>query len=448
MKSNNKQPHRLSVSEVKQILSEEEFAQAKHKIEIATRTLEDVKSVLSSALFLHNGKLSTGTIDYAAFRIETLSLIFEIASKNFRISAKSGPEAYKEFLSDLGEEVGFSFARGLLSRLKSRDLFLEVQKIKKLLQLWTLFENETGAGETTLTSCSREKIVIHLRNNPLRRVESSPHAHCGFYSNYIRSLVNELHTVRARLIQQEIEESKVEALKVVNVVENPDADDNCVFIAKLRPEILSRSFDALYQAYELFYRLSESEDFSPCLPQARSALVSAQMESIGLEGERPPRQLFKIFKNVIQKNDFRRMKEVYQVTSKYIHSESASRKRLTSIHCQEILRDVRRSVYAFEFLDISEKERDDLRNKAILNDRLAVFRELTELVQKTEELDAEEKNETVRLLSQVKNGKVIEEQSQVQLVQRLRQLGGHIWEVAKPILTEVITAAIKKQSGL
>lgn len=445
MKNNNKKSRRLSVSEVKQILSEEEFAEAKHKIENATRTLEDVKSVLSSALFLRNGKLSTGTIDYAAFRIETLSLIFEIASQNFRKSAKSGPKAYDEFLLDLGEEVGFTFAKGVVSRVKSHDLFLEVQNIKKLLQLWALFENDTGAGETILKSCSREKIVIQLKNNPLRRVESSPHAHCGFYRNYIRSFLNELHTVRARLLQQEVEQATVEALKVVNVEEQPDAEDNCVFLAELRPEILTRSFDALYDAYEQFDKLSEAEDFSPCLMQARSALVSAQMESIRLDDERAPRQLFKVFEKILPRNDFRRMDEVYQVTSKYIHGEAASSGKLTKIRCREILRDVRRSVYAFEFLDITEKERNELRNKAMLNDRLAL---LTELVQKTEQLGAEEKRETVQFLSQVKKGKLIEEKKQVQLVQRLNRLGGKVWEVAKPILTEVITAAIKKQYGL
>jgi len=99
-KNNNKRSRRLSVTDIKQILSEEEFAEAKNKIERATQTLEDVKTVFSGILFLHNGRLSTGTIDYAAFRIETLSLIYEVASRNFRRSAKSGSKAYDEFLAD------------------------------------------------------------------------------------------------------------------------------------------------------------------------------------------------------------------------------------------------------------------------------------------------------------------------------------------------------------
>lgn len=388
----------------------------------------------------------TGTINYAAFRIETLSLIFEVASRNFRRTAESGSNAYDEFLADLGEEVGFTFARDLISRVKSRDLFLEVQDIRKLIQLWALFENETGAGETKLKSCSHEKIVIHLRNNPLRRVESSPHAHCGFYRNYIRSFLNELHTLRARLIQQEIEQVTVQALKVVDVLEHPDAEDNCVFVAQLRPEILTRSFDALYNAYDQFYKLSEADDFSSCASLARSALVSAQMEAIGLQAERAPRQLFKVFKEVLPRDDFKRMDKVYQVASKYVHiGETAPSEKLTRSRCWEILRDIRRSVYAFEFLNITEEQRTELRNTAMFNDRLAV---LTELVQKTEEIPPQERNETVRLLSQLKERKLVEEHHQVRLVECLNRLGGKVWEVAKPILTEVITATIKKQYGL
>ncbi|TET45487.1 hypothetical protein E3J59_03720 [Candidatus Aerophobetes bacterium] len=430
------------MSDVKRILSEDEFVEEKDKIERAKQSLEEIRSALSSALFLHNGKLSTGTIDYAAFRIETISLIFEVASRNFRRSAKSGPKAYDDFLADLGEEVGFTFARNLISRVKSRNLFLEVQDVKKLIQLWTLFENETGAGETKLKSYSDEKIVIQLRNNPLRWIESARHTHCGFYRNYIRSFLNELHTLRARLLEQEITGIiGAQARKVVDVLEKPDAEDNCVFVAQLRSEILTRSFNALYKAYEQFDKFSEADDFSPCASQARSALVLAQMDTIGLKGK-SPRQFFKVFQEVLTRDDFRRMDEVYQVISKYVHPETSQR--LTKSRCWEILRDIRRSVYAFEFLDLTEEQRVEFRNKAILNDLVV----LTGLVQKTEKLALQERNETVQLLSRLKKGELTEERHQVWLVECLKRLGGRVWEVAKPILAELISATIRKQYGL
>lgn len=441
---NSKRSRHLSVVDIKRILSEEEFADAKEKIEKTTQTLEEVKSVLSSALFLHNGKLSTATVDYAAFRIETLSLIFEFASKHF-LKSTGSDQVYDKFLEDLGEEVGFTFARDLISRVRNRDLFLEVQDIRKLIQLWTLFENETGAGETRLKHYSPEKIVIQLRNNPLRRAESSPHAHCGFYRYYIRSFLNELYTLQARLIQREIERATVQALKVTDVVEQPDAEDNCVFIAQVRPEILTRSFDVLYDAYEQFYKLSEDEDFSSCALVARSALVSAQMETIRLEGDRPPRQFFKVFKEVLPKDDFRRMDKVYQVTSKYVHIREGKGGKLTRSRCWEILHNIRRLIYAFENLNLTEEKRDELRNKAMLNDRLDI---LTELVQKTEELAPQERNETVQLISRLRKGELTDEHHQARLVEYLNRLGGKVWEVAKPILTEVITSAIGKRYGL
>jgi hypothetical protein len=54
---------------------------------------------LSDTLFLHNGKLTGGAIDYAAFRIETLSLFFELASRNFNKYENAGSKAYDDFLT-------------------------------------------------------------------------------------------------------------------------------------------------------------------------------------------------------------------------------------------------------------------------------------------------------------------------------------------------------------
>ena len=150
--------------------------------------MEDLKSLLTHAPLLHNGKLSTGTIDYAAFRVETLSLIFEIAQQTFRKFSQDPRLAYQQFLTDLGDEVGLTFARDLVGRLIEHNLLLPFQDVSKLLDLWASFENDTGAGETVITKYSPERITVRLRNNPLRRAETSPHAHCGFYKSYISSL--------------------------------------------------------------------------------------------------------------------------------------------------------------------------------------------------------------------------------------------------------------------
>ena len=53
---------RMSVKDIKKELSEKEFAETRGRIERATEILGDVKKLLSSALFLQNGKLSTGNI--------------------------------------------------------------------------------------------------------------------------------------------------------------------------------------------------------------------------------------------------------------------------------------------------------------------------------------------------------------------------------------------------
>src|SRR5947207_3140186 len=117
----------LDVEKVRRILAGAEYDATKEIVDRAESALEDFRNLLVHAPVLHNGKLSTGTIDYAAFRIETLSLIFEIARRTFRKFAKNSDHAYEQFLSDLGEEVGLSFARDLMNRLTRHDLLLSFQ---------------------------------------------------------------------------------------------------------------------------------------------------------------------------------------------------------------------------------------------------------------------------------------------------------------------------------
>ncbi|MBU4233352.1 MAG: hypothetical protein L6277_05185 [Desulfobacterales bacterium] len=434
----------LSPFEIKQLLSEEEHHKAKQKIESATKSLDELKSVITSSLFLNNSKLRTGNIDYTAFRIETLSLIFEVSLKTFSKSAKSGPKAYDDFLKDLGDEVGLTFARDLVNNLQLKNLFLASQKPKDFIELWTIYENETGAGITKLKKCTDDEICIQLKDNPLRRLESSSHAHCGFYKSYIQSLLNEFYHLRARIIEETMSRTTTETLKVFDIIERPDSEDNCVFIAHLRPEILRSSFKKLHEAYKLFDKFPKDDDFSPCASLARSALVSAQMETVRFSGDRPPSELYKVFKDVILKDDYNILRDIYHTTSKYTHRESSTSEKLSQRRCWEILRDTRRSIYALEFLVISNEQRLELRKTALLNEVPII----EDFVKKSSNLQEEEQQETYLLLNMLREDSLNDEINQSKLFKILKKVSGKAWEIAKPIIIEIGTASIKKEYGL
>ncbi len=203
---NNRIPVDMTVEDVKAYLSQTEYNAARAKITEAEDTLEEVKTIITKTLILNNdGILLTGAIEYAAFRVETLSLIFELASRQFRKSAKDGEGAYDDFLRNLGVEVGFTFARDMLNRLEENKLFTRLNTVSDFIRLWMLYENDTGAGYTTLRGSDDEKFVIQINGNPLRKNESIPHRHCGFYKYYIRSLLNELMGSRARILSKKLD---------------------------------------------------------------------------------------------------------------------------------------------------------------------------------------------------------------------------------------------------
>jgi flagellar motility protein MotE (MotC chaperone) len=441
----SKRKPRLTPATAKALLAEGEYGDAKAKIENAMHTLDDIKNVLSGALFLRNGKLSTGTIEYAAFRVETLSLIFDLARQSFMKYAQGGITAYDAFLHDLGEEVGVTFARDLLSRLLSGDLFLPLQDMTDLLGLWALFENDTGAGETTIIACSDQKIVIELRNNPLRRAETERHAHCGFYSYYIRALLNQLYASRVRILEENIRGSQVEGYTVHEVKEVPDSMDNCVFIAEPVRENLNKALNLLNDAYTVYDGLGPEDDYSPCLITARAALVTAQMEAICMEAERAPRQLFKVYKDILLKDDYKRMDETYQRVSKPLHREAVSGGRVDKKKASELLRDVRRSVYALEYLPLSGDERARLKEIAYNHERIAIIGELAE---QEGAITSEERKEIQKLLAQAVSKSLPEDAKQSRLVELLKKIGGKAWEVAQPVISDVLSAAIKQKYGL
>ena len=436
---------KMSVKDVRRILSDTEAQVAKEKIERAENTLEEVKEFLSGVLFLHNGKLTAGTIDYAAFRVETLSLIFEIAMQTFRANCPDPDRAYSDFLTDLGDEVGLTFARDLVTRLINHDLFLHVHDMRSLLDLWASFENDTGAGETRITNYGPEHITIQLRNNPLRRAESFGHSHCGFYRSYLGSLLNEMFRIRARFLQTRVEDIKAQAKSVVEIVESPDVEDQCTFIISCRAEVLTKAFDFLTEAYDQYYTIKDDEDFSVCMNKARGALVAAQMEAIGLAEERAPRQLYMIYKGLLSPRDFKRMHEVFQQVSRVLHPEAASTAKLDKKRAWAHLRDVRRTVYALESLSLNNEERANLRNQALRNDRLAA---IEEVANKSEGLDAGARHELKDILNHLRKGTQLSEERQAIFVQLLTKLGKTGRELADPVLTEVLTEDVKKKCGL
>jgi hypothetical protein len=443
MNQNANYKNTLTVSQIRQILSEGEVHEAKDKIERAEQTLEEVKKILGGMLFLHNGKLTTGKIDYAAFRIETLSLVFEIAMQTFRETAHNPDEAYRQFLTELGTEVGLTFGRDLIQRLTSKGLFLQTHDIRKLLELWASFENDTGAGETKIKRCDPEIVIIELKNNPLRRVESTPHAHCGFYKSYLCSLLNEIHTMRARILEDQIPDVVAQSYKIVGITENPDADGNCIFELKGRPELLKRAFGHLTKAYDQYFASDKGQDFSSCMNSARAALVSAQLEVIGLPpDQRPPRQLFNIFKGILRARDFKRMDEVYQRVSSGLHPEGGKKFERTDVW--QALLDIRSVVYALELLELDEIKRGGLQKQSANYDRLAT---IEGFMKNMESFSPSERKQLNDLITKLKKGDPLNEESQSNLVVLLQKLGQRALETARPMLEEVLSEANKKLCG-
>ncbi|MBU0515890.1 MAG: hypothetical protein KJ621_14070 [Proteobacteria bacterium] len=435
-----------AAARVKNILAESDYSEAKEMLDQANNALESAKNVLSVALFPKNGKLSTGSIDYAAFRVETLSKIFEVARRNFVSRSGSGAKWYDDFLNDLGDEVGFTFARDLLNRLNSNRLFRNVLAIEELLELWALFENDTGAGKNTLgygydEDGSIVEVAVHLENNPLRRVESEPHSHCGFYLSYIKALLNELLTSRSRILQDEIGQPiRYEALKVIKILEQPDAKDNCVYIATLRKEVNEYAFDLMTQAFDSYYAKKGVDDYSECVIKARGALKKAQEQAAGFE-DNPPTLLYKAFKSVLTSPDFKRMDVVYQRASQPLHPEKDPKRTLTRQDCWAIMTDIRRSVYTLEFIELTEEKKVDIQTTAYLLD-------IERSVRTSSRLNKEGKEQAKKIFKEIQEGKIKDERTQERLIRMLQTVGGKTWEMTKPIITGVITAAVKKQFGL
>lgn len=437
---------KMTVEQVKEYLSRSEYQAAKQKITKAERTLDEVKEILTKSLYLkEEGILQTGAIEYAAFRVDTLSLIFDLAAKQFRKTPKDGSRAYEAFLRNLGAEVGFTFARDLLHRLEQNDLFLRLEKITDFIELWMSYENDTGAGLTSLKANDHEKYVIQIKNNPLRKMESKPHDHCGFYRYYIRGLLNELIGSRSRILKKKVDLQLPPPEKIFEVVEKPDADGSCVFYAYFREERLTKAFDTLYEAYNQFYSHEENDDYSPCAMFARAALVSAQQETVDLNGEKAPGDLYKAFKGILNSDTYKRMHESYHTASTYVHIEGSSSKTLTKSKCIDLLRDVRRVIIDLELLDLSI---DDKRNLLEDAKNLEAVSKLKSLLNNETELSEDDNNIIKTIINTLEKEKGENREKQTKILNILKKAGGRAEEFALPILRNIATEALKKQFDL
>jgi len=110
-----------------------------------------------------------------------------------------------------------------------------------------------------------------------------------------------------------------------------------------------------------------------------------------------------------------------------------------------LLRDVRRSIYALESLELDEEKMIDIRDQAARLDRLANIEELAE---KASELTSRDRNEIKEAISLLRRGTQLTEDRQINLVALLKKVGGKLWDVARPVLSEILTATVKHQLNL
>lgn len=356
--------NRAEARAIKDALSAKEIGEVQKHVQILIGNLDKLVDVLrGGVLFLRNGELSTGQVAFAAFRIQTLSLIFEYA-RRFIMKSSKGEALYKTFLADLGYEVGFTYGREMLRNLRIAQYL--PQDDSALIKLWTLFEYETGAGITTVSKIDKHTFEITLEKNPIGYyyLENGQHHHCYFYCEYYRAILNEFLTSRPRLAQDFLPDLRPSPpiWKVVNIEEQP-RKDLCVFTYKIREEKLTRAFDLLHKA------LTEMDDgkYGDAVAKAREALAEARKEKIFSGCEAIPRDIpedyYKVFRSLLPKRDYDLMDDVFHLASRIIHQSTTVDIR----KIQEIIRHICYCVHEIERLDIDEKQLEEIRKKLVKN---------------------------------------------------------------------------------
>lgn len=96
------------------------------------------------------------------------------------------------------------------------------------------------------------------------------------------------------------------------------------------------------------------------------------------------------------------------------------------------------------FIDKNYVLKKSPRDEAVKSDRLAT---IEELANKAKDLQPEDRQLLRDLIAGLKKGDLSDEH-QLALVKLLRKAGDKVWEVSRPILSDVVTSAIKSQFGL
>lgn len=421
---------------IKARLSVDESQRSLREVDDAIEKISQMRSRLASTLTLKNGHLLAGSIRFAAFRVETLSLIFELAKKEFAKSAN--PEAYVGYLDELGELIGVTYARELIHKLVARDQIVNMKCNEDIVDLWAMFENETGAGVTERVQTQTGTMVIRLKNNPLRARESTAHAHCHFYQAYIKALLNEFFTSRPRQLQKVFPGSEFRSVKVVDVQEQPDADDYCIFSATVVEEQLKPAFDLLDRAWTSF----ESGSYGDSINDARSALERAQLHKVGCADDMPAKELHGIFEKKMDKRLKKVWHDVYHRLSETIHRKTTNE--IDSERLRAVLLDVRRCIYALEFLQLTNEEAAAIRTQIEVARSVA---ELVNFIRSSSDLASTDKDQVLQEIERLRKGS-LDEQNQISLVDRLKKLKAPAWDIAEKVLSSLISDALKKQLGL
>ena len=341
------------VRSVKASLSAQELTDFQSNVQTLIGNLTELVHLLTgSTLFLQNGKLSTGHVQFAAFRIETLSLIFEYTQRFMRSSGKD--ELYPAFLGALGHHVGFTYGREILKNLRTFQSIPADDMA--LIELWALFENDTGAGVTTLQTLDDHTFAISLKNNPLGHFYSTgvPHTHCHFYLEYYRAILNEFFTTRPRLARDFMPDLKPSIRKVAKIDERP-RNGCCVFEVCTREERLTRAFDLLHTA------LTEMDDgkYGDAVAAAREALTEAQKEKLFDGCENIPKNFYKAFQSLLGKRDFQLMDDSYNRACGIVHKSKNKDPR----DMAEIVRHIRYCIHEIERIDVDTEQKEGIRKQ-------------------------------------------------------------------------------------
>jgi len=341
------------VRSVKEALSAQELSTVQRHVQTLIGNLTGLVHLLTgSTLYLQNGKLSTGHVQFAAFRIETLSLIFEYAQTFMRSTARE--DLYPALLGALGHHVGFTYGREILRNLRTFQSIPADDMA--LVELWALFENDTGAGVTTLQKINDNTFAICLKNNPLGffYTGAAAHAHCHFYVEYYRAILNEFFTTRPRLARDFMPDLKPTIWKVAKIEERP-RNGSCVFEIHTREERLTPAFDLLHIA------LTEMDNgkYGDAVAAAREALTVAQKQKLFQGCENIPKDFYKGFKSILCKRDFQLMDDTYQRACGIVHKSKTKDPR----EMGEIVRHIRYCIHEIERADVNNADVDVIRKQ-------------------------------------------------------------------------------------